>query len=135
MDAFTPGTSGPAPDEVRDEAAGEAPDEAVGSMMRALHERGLARDVAAVAGVSESYGFRELERLGRLHTGDFSLAELMMRLEFVDLIADEDFEACGADTGRIREIRLFATAWVEDIKLRRAEEGDADYDFDVPGID
>ncbi|GGS59911.1 hypothetical protein GCM10010156_18090 [Planobispora rosea] len=110
-------------------------DDLVGLKMRALHERSLARDVIDVAAVSELYGFRELERLARLHNEEFSIAELVMRLEFVDLIADEEFEAYGLDEERIREIRLFATAWVEDIKLRRADEGDAEYDSDVPELD
>ncbi|GIH90157.1 nucleotidyl transferase AbiEii/AbiGii toxin family protein [Planobispora siamensis] len=110
-------------------------DDLVGLKVRALHERGLARDVIDVAAVSELYGFRELERLARLHNEEFSLAELVMRLEFVDLIADEEFEAYGLDEERIREIRRFATAWVEDIKLRRADEGDAEYDSDVPDLD
>ncbi|GII01181.1 nucleotidyl transferase AbiEii/AbiGii toxin family protein [Planobispora takensis] len=109
--------------------------DAVGLKMRALHERSLARDVIDVAAVSELYGFRELERLARLHNEEFSLEELVMRLEFVDLIADEEFEAYGLDEERIREIRRFATAWVEDIKLRRADEGDAEYDSDVPDLD
>lgn len=99
-----------------------------------LHERGLAHDVVEVASVSQPYGFRELEHLARLHDGGFSLAELVMRLEFVDLIADEDFEAYGVQGERLWEIRRFAGAWVEDIGLRRAEEGDIDYD-DVPDPD
>ncbi|WP_344969678.1 nucleotidyl transferase AbiEii/AbiGii toxin family protein [Streptosporangium fragile] len=109
-------------------------DDAVGLKMRALHERSLARDVIDIASVSHLYGFRELEHLARLHNEEFSLAELVMRLEFVDLIADEDFEAYGLDEERIMEIRRFACAWVEDIGLRRAEEGDIEYD-DVPDLD
>ncbi|MFD0890268.1 hypothetical protein ACFQ08_37480, partial [Streptosporangium algeriense] len=111
-----------------------SPDDAVGLKVRALHERGLARDIAAVADIAHLYGFRELERLAGRHTEDFSLAELVMRLEFAESIADEDFEAHGAGEERIGEIRRFATAWVEDIGLRRAEEGDAEYD-DVPEPD
>jgi predicted nucleotidyltransferase component of viral defense system len=109
-------------------------DDAVGLKMRALHERSLARDVIDVASVSHLYGFREFEQLARLHNEEFSLAELVMRLEFVELIADEDFEAYGVDGDRVGEIRRFAAAWVEDIGLRRAEEGDAEYD-DVPEPD
>ncbi|GHH67863.1 hypothetical protein GCM10017673_15530 [Streptosporangium violaceochromogenes] len=109
-------------------------DDAVGLKMRALHERSLARDVIDVAAVSHLYGFRELEHLARLHNEEFSLAELVMRLEFVELIADEDFESYGVRGERVGEIRRFACAWVEDIKLRRADEGDAEYD-EVPGLD
>ncbi|MEV4748748.1 hypothetical protein ACFQVD_22220 [Streptosporangium amethystogenes subsp. fukuiense] len=110
------------------------PEAEVGPRVWALHERGLARDVIDVASVSEPYGFRELEHLARLHDEGFSLAELVMRLEFVALIADEDFEAHGVAGERLREIRRFAGAWVEDIGLRRAEEGDIDHD-DVPDPD
>ncbi|MER6175647.1 hypothetical protein [Streptosporangium sp. NPDC001681] len=106
----------------------------VGPRVWALHERGLARDVIDVASVSEPYGFRELEHLARRYDEGFSLAELVMRLEFVALIADEDFEAHGVRGERLWEIRRFAGAWVEDIGLRRAEEGDIDYD-DVPDPD
>ncbi|MEV7006062.1 nucleotidyl transferase AbiEii/AbiGii toxin family protein [Streptosporangium sp. NPDC051022] len=109
-------------------------DDAVGLKMRALHERSLARDVIDVASVSHLYGFRDLEHLARLHNEEFSLAELVMRLEFVELIADEDFEAYGIDEERIGEIRRFAASWVEDIGLRRAEEGDAEYD-EIPEPD
>ncbi|MEU8247621.1 hypothetical protein [Nonomuraea sp. NPDC048916] len=111
-------------------------DDAVGLRMRALHERGLARDVIDVAAVAHHYSFRDLERLARAHNDVFSPRELAMRLEFVDSIADEEFEAYGLGGDRVREIRRFAAAWAEDIKLRRAEEGDADYDDpDLPGID
>ncbi|WP_433374494.1 hypothetical protein [Streptosporangium sp. CA-115845] len=106
----------------------------VGPRVWALHERGLARDVIDVASISGPYGFRELEHLARLHDVGFSLAELVMRLEFVALIADEDFEAHGVRGEQLGEIRRFAGAWVEDIGLRRAEEGDIDYD-DVPDPD
>lgn len=99
-------------------------DDLVGQKMRALHERGLAEDVTDVAAVSSLYSFRELESLGAVHNEGFSAQELMMRLEFVDLM---DVSA---------EVRRFAAAWVEDIKLRRAVEGDADYDDpDLPDVD
>ncbi|GAA4218503.1 hypothetical protein FHR32_004592 [Streptosporangium album] len=109
-------------------------DDAVGLKMRALHERSLARDVIDIAAVSHLYGFRELEQLARLHNEEFSLAELVMRLEFVELIADDDFEAHGVDGRRIAEIRRLCLAWVEDIKLRRADEGDAEYGADYDDV-
>ncbi|WP_281284012.1 hypothetical protein [Nonomuraea deserti] len=40
------------------------------------------------------------------------------------------------DPRRIGEIRRFAHAWVEDIRLRRVDDGDADVDDpDLPDID
>lgn len=111
-------------------------EDAIGLKMRALHERSLARDVIDVASVAHLYSFRALEHFAKLHNEEFSLYELVMRLEFVDLIADEDFAAYGVDEERIKEIRRFAYAWVEDIKLRRVDDGDIDYDDpDVPEVD
>lgn len=113
-----------------------SPDDAVGLKMRDLHERGLACDFIDIAAIGDLYSFRELERLARPHTPGFSLAELVMRLEFVDHIDDADFAAHGVTEDRLHDIRRFAHAWAEDIKLRRGEEGDLDGpDFDLPPID
>lgn len=111
-------------------------EDAIGLKMRALHERSLARDIIDVASVAHLYSFRQLENFARIHNEEFSLYELVSRLEFVDLIADEEFESYGVAEERIKEIRRLAYAWVEDIKLRRADDGDADWDDpDVPEID
>ncbi|MGN9838618.1 nucleotidyl transferase AbiEii/AbiGii toxin family protein [Nonomuraea sp. H19] len=111
-------------------------DDAVGLKMRAVHERSLARDIIDVASVAHLYSYRALERLAAVHHDSFSVHELLTRLEFVDLMEDETFEAHGVGEERIKEIRRFAQGWVEDIKLRRADDGDVDYDADdVPDID
>ncbi|WP_043616052.1 hypothetical protein [Nonomuraea candida] len=111
-------------------------DDAVGLKMRAVHERGLARDIIDVAAVGHLYSFRELESLARPHNDCFSPYELASRLESVDFMSDEEFEGYGLDEARIRAVRRFARAWLEDIKLRRADDGDAEYDHpDVPEID
>ncbi|GAA4910074.1 hypothetical protein HD597_008305 [Nonomuraea thailandensis] len=111
-------------------------DDAVGLKMRALHERCLPRDVIDVAAVSHLYTYRALERLAAVHHEHFSVHELLMRLEFVDLMGDEGFEAYGLDEERVKEIRRFAQGWIDDIKLRRADDGDVDYDSDdVPELD
>lgn len=110
--------------------------EAVGAAVWVLHERGLAADLAAVAGAAGSRAFRDLEALARRWHDDFSLAELVMRLEFAELMPEEAFEACGLDPQRAGAVRAFADAWVDDIKLRRADDGDADYDDpDLPPVD
>lgn len=107
-----------------------------GLRTRDLHERGLAGDVADVAALAGTFSFRRLEQLAAAHLDGFSPHELLMRLEFVELMADESFEAHGLDEHRIGEIRAFARTWAEDIKLRRADDGDADYDDpDVPEVD
>jgi hypothetical protein len=111
-------------------------EDAVGLKMRALHERSYARDIIDVASVAHLYSFRALESLAKPHLDHFSAYELAMRLEFVDLMGSEEFEAYGLGEEQIRQVRRFAQAWLEDIQLRRADDGDADYDYpDVPEID
>ncbi|MED7926854.1 hypothetical protein SMD20_21540 [Nonomuraea sp. LP-02] len=108
----------------------------IGLGVRALHERGHAGDLAEIAAVRHLYSFRELESLARRHHESFSVHELADRLEFAELIADEEFEAYGLDEEGVRAVRRFAREWLEDIKLRRADDGDVDYDAeDVPGVD
>ncbi|GAA2399475.1 hypothetical protein [Nonomuraea africana] len=108
-------------------------DDAVGLKVRALHGRGLPKDFVDVAGFAGLYSFRELERLGAAHEEQWGLAELVHRLESVDLLADEAFQV---DEDRLHDIRRFAYAWVEEIKLRRADDGDAERDDpDVPAVD
>lgn len=111
-------------------------EDAVGLKMRALHERSYARDVIDIAAVSHLYAFRALESLARVHHDEFSLYELASRLEAVDFMDDEEFERYGVGEARIKEIRCFALDWLEDIKLRRVDDGDIDYDDpDLPDID
>lgn len=111
-------------------------DDAVGLKVRALHDRGLARDFIDVAAVSELYSFRELERLGAVHDDDFRTEDLLERLETVDALADEGFLGYGVDEDGLVRIRRFAYAWAEDIKLRRAEDGDTLRDPpDLPELD
>lgn len=111
-------------------------DDAVGLKVRALHGRGLPRDFIDVASVSELYGFRRLEYLGALHDDEWRLEDLLQRLEAVDFLAEEAFAAYGLDEEQIRRVRRFAYAWVEDIKLRRVEDGDIAYDVaDTPEPD
>ncbi|MEV4573104.1 nucleotidyl transferase AbiEii/AbiGii toxin family protein [Nonomuraea jabiensis] len=111
-------------------------DDAVGLKMRAVHERSLARDIIDIAAVGHRYTYRALEQLAAMHHEYFSTHDLLARLEFVDIMADEAFEAYGVDEEQIRGIRRFTQEWVEDIKLRRADDGDIDYDDpDLPDID
>jgi hypothetical protein len=110
-------------------------DDAVGLAVRDLHNRALPRDFIDVASVAGLYPFRLLERLGASHEDEWRTEDLIERLETVDLLADEAFAAYGLDEERIAAVRRFAYAWVEDIKLRRVEDGDADFDLDVPEVD
>jgi hypothetical protein len=112
-------------------------DDAVGLKVRALHDRGLPRDFIDVAAVSDVYGFRRLEQLGAVHHDDeWRLEDLLQRLEAVDVLPEESFAAYGLDENRVHAVRRFAYAWAEDIKLRRVEDGDIDYDVaDLPEPD
>ncbi|GAA0954078.1 hypothetical protein [Nonomuraea longicatena] len=109
-------------------------DDAVGLAVRALYERGLPGDLADVAGTAGGYSFRELERLAGRHSDGLPLDELIDRLEGADLLSDKAFPGLGADGAR--RVRGFARAWAEDVKLRRADDGDIPVDVsDVPAID
>lgn len=110
-------------------------DDAIGLKVRALHDRGLSRDFIDVAAVGHLYPYRELERLGALHDEEFSVAELLLRLDSIEYHPDEAYEAYGLDADDIRRVRLFALNWAEDIRLRRVEDGDAVGDFDLQGDD
>ncbi|GII30922.1 hypothetical protein [Planotetraspora mira] len=111
-------------------------DDAAGLAVRSLRDTGLARDFADVAAVSGLYGFRELEQLGGRHDDEWLTEDLLQRLESVDLLADEAFAEHGLDDDGVGTIRRFAYAWAEDIRLRRVDDGDADYDdFGLPDLD
>ncbi|WP_053174667.1 hypothetical protein [Nonomuraea sp. SBT364] len=103
-----------------------------GELVLMLHDRGLPGDVAAAAALGGRWSFRELEGLARACDAGFSLDELVMRLEYAEFIADDEYAAHGDGP----EIRRFAAAWVAEVKLRRADDGDAEYDVpDTPGVD
>lgn len=111
-------------------------DDAVGLALRALHDAGLAGDLAVAARAGRSRAFRELEALARSYHDGFALPELVMRLEFAELVPDEAFLASGVDGTEAARVRAFARAWAEDIRLRRSEDGDADHDDpDLPAVD
>lgn len=105
-------------------------DDVVGMKTGALQQRGLPRDFIDVAAASKLLPVKEIEQLARVRTDEFRPRDLVMRLESVELFDDELFTAYGLDEDAIREIRRFAFAWAEDIKARRAADGDAEADFD-----
>ncbi|MFB4292655.1 hypothetical protein ACBI99_33775 [Nonomuraea sp. ATR24] len=104
----------------------------MGALVLALHDRGLAEDLATVAALAGRWSFREFEAHARAHDASFGLDELIMRLEYAEFIPDDEY----APHGDGPAVRRFAAAWVEDVKLRRADDGDADHDWpDTPAID
>lgn len=110
-------------------------DDAVGLKVRALKGRGLPGDFIDVAGAAGLYSYRELERLAALHDPEFRVEDLLERLETVDALAADAFLAFGIGEERLDEVRRFAYGWAEDIRLRRSDDGDTDFDPDVPAID
>jgi hypothetical protein len=111
-------------------------DDVLGLAARSLRDSGLPRDFIDLAAAENLYGFRELERLGAAHDDEWRSEDLVERLETVDLLADEAFAVYGLDDDGIRRVRRFAHRWAEDIRLRRVDDGDADYDdFGIPDLD
>ncbi|RJL32401.1 hypothetical protein D5H75_12705 [Bailinhaonella thermotolerans] len=117
---------------------GESWEDEVGARMRDFCDHGLPGDFARLAALAGDASFRELEALGHRAGGDFRPDELLMRLEFLPYIEDAEFAALGLDEEEIAATREFAFEWAEEIKLRRAEDGDLtphDDDFDIPDPD
>ncbi|MBZ4317951.1 hypothetical protein [Streptomyces huiliensis] len=100
-----------------------AVEDAVGIRVRALADRGLARDLVDVHAASDRWSRVELEELGRRHAPDaFELADLKARLEGLDWLGDADFAACGPAGADAEGLRRWAQFWADDIGERLAEE-------------
>ncbi|MEG3627284.1 hypothetical protein [Streptomyces poriticola] len=95
----------------------------IGTRVRALVDRGLARDLVHVRAAARLRSRPELEELGRRHALDaFDLADLQSRLTGADWIDDGAFAACGLDPEAVAELRRWALEWADDIAERLAEE-------------
>lgn len=107
-------------------------DDLVGMKATALASRAAARDFIDVSAAARIYPFREIERLIGLRNGDEGIhpRQIVNRLEWLDGIDDDLLESYGLDQEQIREIRRFAVAWADEIKQRRAADGDADSDWE-----
>ncbi|MGI5338899.1 hypothetical protein ACQEVS_16625 [Streptomyces sp. CA-181903] len=100
-----------------------AVEDVVGTKVRDLADRGLARDLVDVHSVSDRWSRLELEELGRRHARDsFDPADLKARLEGLDWRGDAEFGACGLDEAATEEVRRWAQFWADDIGERLAEE-------------
>ncbi|MBC2877828.1 nucleotidyl transferase AbiEii/AbiGii toxin family protein [Streptomyces sp. TYQ1024] len=100
-----------------------AVEDVVGTKVRALADRGLARDLVDVHAASDRWSRVELEELGRRHARDpFDLADLKARLEGLDWRGDAEFSACGLDEAGTEAVRRWAQFWADDIGERLAEE-------------
>ncbi|MFF7184942.1 nucleotidyl transferase AbiEii/AbiGii toxin family protein [Streptomyces sp. NPDC008222] len=98
-------------------------EDAVGTKMRALADRGFARDLIDVHAASDRWSRAELEELGRRHARDtFDLTDLQARLTGVEWVDDMAFAAYGVGGDALAELRRWAQEWADDIAERLAEE-------------
>lgn len=74
------------------------------------------------AHVRGGYTLTDLERLGARHRPGFSLAELMDRLEAVELRDDAHFFDYGMSESEVQKLRVWASNWVEHLRQRAASE-------------
>ncbi|MEU6537715.1 nucleotidyl transferase AbiEii/AbiGii toxin family protein [Streptomyces sp. NPDC047000] len=99
-------------------------EDVVGTKVRALADRGLARDLVDVHAAAARWTLPELEELGRRHAPDvFDLADLAARLTGLDWIDDTEFTAHGLDDDAVAGLRRWAQAWADDIAERLVEGG------------
>ncbi|MEV0274839.1 nucleotidyl transferase AbiEii/AbiGii toxin family protein [Streptomyces sp. NPDC050610] len=97
-------------------------EDVVGTKVRALAGRGLARDLIDVQAAADRWTHVELEELGRRHARDsFDLGELQARLVGSDWIDDTEFAAYGLDGRAIDELRQWAQKWADGIGERLQE--------------
>lgn len=97
-------------------------EDVVGTKVRALADRGLARDLVDVHAAAERWSHPELEELGRRHARDtFDLTDLQARLTGADMIDDVEFAAYGLDGPAVAALRRWAQEWADDIAERLLE--------------
>ncbi|MBD0746022.1 nucleotidyl transferase AbiEii/AbiGii toxin family protein [Streptomyces sp. CBMA152] len=100
-------------------------EDVVGTKVRALADRGLARDLIDVRAAADRWSRAELEELGRRHARDtFDLTDLQARLTGADWIDDTEFAAYGLSEGDTGELRRWAQEWAADINERLLERLD-----------
>ncbi|MEV0180430.1 hypothetical protein AB0I54_14185 [Streptomyces sp. NPDC050625] len=99
-------------------------EDAVGTKIRALYDRGLAVDLIDARAAADLFSFPDLEELARRHVRDeFDLPTLRTRLEGTDYYPDTAFTAYGLADDEITALRAWAQAWSTDIAERLLEEG------------
>jgi hypothetical protein len=108
-------------------------DDAIGCKVRALADRGVARDLIDVRAASHWRSTAELENLGRrLAREEFSLEGLATRLDGAKWFDDEEFIAYGLCEADIVDLRQWAQVWCDEIRHRLyAENIDFDGDDDL----
>ncbi|WP_217206475.1 nucleotidyl transferase AbiEii/AbiGii toxin family protein [Streptomyces sp. AC550_RSS872] len=95
----------------------------IGTKVRAVTDRGAARDVADVYLAASHWSYPDLEELGRRHTWDeFDLGDLQSRLEATELLNDREFLAGGLAAESVPGLRRWVRTWADDIAERLLEE-------------
>ncbi|MFE0509146.1 nucleotidyl transferase AbiEii/AbiGii toxin family protein [Streptomyces sp. NPDC058964] len=104
-----------------------AEEDVIGTKVRALAERGLARDALDVFAASRRWPTADLEEFGRRHARDrFDLESLQTRLTAVAWLDDAELEAYGATPELIDELMTWAQEWADDLGRRLFREQDTD---------
>ncbi|MEW2129107.1 nucleotidyl transferase AbiEii/AbiGii toxin family protein [Streptomyces sp. NPDC005435] len=99
-------------------------EDAVGTKIRALYDRGAAVDLVDARAAAERFSLPELEELGRRHAYDaFDLPTLQARLTGTDFYPDGDFTRYGLGRQDVSGLRAWAQHWSDDIGERLLEDG------------
>ncbi|WP_405585804.1 nucleotidyl transferase AbiEii/AbiGii toxin family protein [Streptomyces sp. NBC_01092] len=95
----------------------------IGTKVRALTDRGSARDLTDVYAAAAHWSFPDLEEQGRRHAwDDFDPADLQARLEATELLDDREFTARDLAEEDVPDLRRWVRAWADDIAERLLEE-------------
>ncbi|MGQ4399969.1 hypothetical protein ACN6K4_006136 [Streptomyces hayashii] len=101
-----------------------SPQDAVGTKIRALYDRGLAVDLIDARAANALFTHPDLEEAARRHArDDFDLPTLQARLEGTDHYPDSAFTQYGLAEPDIAALRAWAQSWSTDIAERLLEEG------------
>ncbi|KUN10438.1 hypothetical protein AQI95_01575 [Streptomyces yokosukanensis] len=99
-------------------------EDAVGTKIRALYDRGTAVDLIDARAAAARFSLPELEELGRRHAHDpFDLPTLQSRLTGTDFYSVLDFVRYGLDEAQVGALRTWAQEWSDDIAERLLEDG------------
>ncbi|MEU6667022.1 nucleotidyl transferase AbiEii/AbiGii toxin family protein [Streptomyces sp. NPDC046727] len=99
-------------------------EDAVGTKIRALYDRGAAVDLIDARAAAARFSLPGLEELGRRHAHDpFDLPTLQSRLTGTDYYSDVDFFRYGLDEAEVVALRAWAQRWSDDIAERLLEDG------------
>ncbi|MFI5684439.1 nucleotidyl transferase AbiEii/AbiGii toxin family protein [Streptomyces sp. NPDC051636] len=111
-------------------------EDAVGTKIRALYDRGAAVDLIDARAAADRFSLPRLEELGRRHAHDpFDLPTLQSRLTGTDFYADQEFLRYGLDEPQISALRAWAQHWSDDIAERLLEDGASPDEEPDPGAD